>query len=70
VNFVVAKDDLTLRPDAYAGLQQVGLQIHKEIDVPQEDVFLRSGVYDLEANTAGTLGIPLNYAENRASKTK
>jgi VWFA-related protein len=70
VNFVVTKNDLTLRPDAYAGLQQVGLQIHKEIDVPREDVFLRSGIYDLQASTAGTLGIPLHSAENLTSKTK
>ena len=41
-------------------MQQVGLQIHKEIDVPKEYVYLRTGIYDFKSSTAGTLGIPLN----------
>jgi VWFA-related protein len=59
LNFVVTKGDVNLDPKLYASVQQVGLQIHKEIDVPKEYVFLRTGIYDLRSNTAGTLGIPL-----------
>jgi len=40
-------------------VQRGGLQIHKEIDVPQGDTFLRTGVYDLKSDHAGTLGVPL-----------
>ena len=59
LNFVVTKGDVNLDAKLYANVQQVGLQIHKEIDVPKEYIYLRTGIYDLQANTAGTLGIPL-----------
>jgi VWFA-related protein len=59
LNFVVTKGDVNLDPKLWASVQQVGLQIHKEIDVPKEYVYLRTGIYDLHSNTAGTLGIPL-----------
>jgi VWFA-related protein len=59
LNFVVTKGDLNLEPKVYASVQQVGLQIHKEIDVPREYVYLRTGIYDLKSSTAGTLGVPL-----------
>jgi len=68
LNFVVTKGDVLLPPDAYATVQKVGLQIHKEIDVPNEYVFLRTGIYDLRAGTAGTLGIPLIEAVAPAAK--
>jgi VWFA-related protein len=60
LNLVVSKGDLHVLPKEYASAQQGGLQIHKEIDVPQGDVFLRTGVYDLKSSSAGTLGVPLN----------
>jgi VWFA-related protein len=59
LNFVVTRGDVSLKASDYATLRQGGLQIHKEIDVPQEYVYLRTGVYDLRANSAGTLGVPL-----------
>jgi hypothetical protein len=62
LNFVVTNGEIRLQPKVYAGLLQVGLQIHKEIDVPRGDVYLRTGIYDLGSNTAGTLGVPLREA--------
>ncbi len=62
LNFVVTQGDLAVKPDVYAGLQKVGVQMHKEIDVPKEYVYLRTGVYDLRSGTVGTLGIPLTEA--------
>ncbi len=49
-----------LKPNEIAAVLKGGLQIHKEIDVPKGYAFLRTGIYDLKANTAGTLGVPLN----------
>ena len=43
----------------YPNVQKNGLQIHKEIDVPAGDTFLRTGIYDLKSGEAGTLGVPL-----------
>jgi VWFA-related protein len=68
LNFVVTQGDLLVKPDIYAGLQKVGVQMHKEIDVPKEYVYLRTGVYDLRAGTAGTLGIPLTQVSPPAAK--
>ena len=68
LNFVVTKGDVNLDAKLYANTQQVGLQIHKEIDVPKEYVYLRTGIYDLKSNTAGTLGVPLTDAVNSPPK--
>jgi VWFA-related protein len=65
VNLVITKGDVHL--DAKE-MQKGGLQIHKEIDVPKEYVFLRTGVYDLKASTVGTLGMPLTDAAATAAK--
>jgi len=59
LNFVVTKGDVNFDDKLYANVQQVGLQIHREIDVPKEYVYLRTGIYDLKSNAAGTLGVPL-----------
>lgn len=44
--------------------------LHQKIDVPQGDVYLRTGIYDLATNKAGTLEIPLEkmvVAKNQAT---
>lgn len=58
-NLVVGRSELRIPLKDYASLQRAGLQVHKDIDVPQADVFLRTGIYDLRSNSVGTLGIPL-----------
>ncbi len=68
LNFVVSRGDLLVKPDGYASMRKVGLQIHKEIDVPKEYVYLRSGVYDFMSGCAGTLGIPLADVAQPAAK--
>ena len=51
-----------IRPDVYQSLLRVGLQLHEEIDLPKGDIYLETGIYDLMASHAGTLGIPLTVA--------
>jgi len=68
LNFVVTKGDVNLDAQLYASVQKVGLQVHKEIDVPNQYVYLRTGIYDLKSNTAGTLGVPLTDAVVSAAK--
>jgi VWFA-related protein len=70
LNFVVTNGEIQLQPKVYAGLLQVGLQIHKEIDVPKGDAYLRTGIYDLGSNTAGTLGVPLREAPTPTAAAK
>lgn len=50
------KSEIVLEPKAYLEVMQVGLQMHREIDVPEGEVLLRTGIYDLNSGKAGTLG--------------
>jgi VWFA-related protein len=68
LNYVVTKGDVNLDSKLYASVRQVGLQIHKEIDVPRQYVYLRTGIYDLKSSTAGTLGVPLIDANAAGAK--
>ena len=68
LNFVVTKGNLNLDAKLYASVQQVGLQIHKEIDVPREYIFLRTGIYDFRSSAAGTLGVSLTDAVTPLAK--
>jgi VWFA-related protein len=60
VNWMLRQIDLN--PDAahYAVAQTSGVNLYLEIDSPDDAVSLRGGVYDLNANLAGTLEIPLS----------
>lgn len=61
LNWVVRSARTTLKPDTYQAVQKTGIQFHQEIDVPTgDDLFLRTGVYDLQSNKAGTLEIPIS----------
>jgi hypothetical protein len=70
LNFEVTRGDLVLQPNVYADLLKVGLQIHREIDVPGEDVYLRTGIYDIGSDAAGTLGFPLYEAPTPATAAR
>lgn len=60
LNLVFGRSEIQIPAKDYANVQRGGLQIHKEIDIPKGDnAFLRTGVYDLKSNNAGTLGVPL-----------
>lgn len=50
------KSEIVLDPKAYLEVMRVGLQMHREIDVPEGAVLLRTGIYDLNSGKAGTLG--------------
>ena len=59
VNILKRRSKLSMDPKVYAATQTVGLQIHEEIDLPPGDVYLRTGIYDLNSGSCGTIGIPL-----------
>jgi hypothetical protein len=65
LNWVVRSIRTSLKPEIYPSVQKTGAQFHQEIDVPKgTDLYLRSGVYDLESNKAGTLEIPFSEVTN------
>ncbi|HXJ91062.1 MAG TPA: VWA domain-containing protein [Candidatus Binatia bacterium] len=60
LNLVVARSEIRISAKDYPKVLQGGLQMHKEIDIPNGNIFLRTGIYDLKSGQAGTLGVPLH----------
>jgi len=62
---------ITLNPDAahYTTAQTTGVNLFLEIDAPDNGVSLCGGVYDLNANLAGTLQIPLSAVVSSSATT-
>ena len=59
LNLVMSRHEIRVQAKDYATMQKGGLPLHEEIDVPTGEGFLRTGIYDLKSNYAGTLGVPL-----------
>ena len=59
LNFVRKHSDLTMDSKVYEATQQVGMQVHEEIDVPADETYLRVGIYDLNSGKCGTVGAAL-----------
>lgn len=68
LNFVVMQANVAVESRDFEAIRRSGLPIHKEIDVPDGYAFLRTGVYDLKLNSAGTLGIPLTDTVSKAAR--
>jgi VWFA-related protein len=60
LNWLSRNVDLDLTATRYAEIKANGVNLAFEIDVPNGGVALRSGVFDLNADLAGTLEIPLS----------
>lgn len=60
VNWVVEKPLISLDPITYADAAKVGLQLHLDLDVPNGDIHLKTGVCDLVSRKVGTLEVPVN----------
>lgn len=58
VNWTGGAMNMSLNPASYATAQRTGIAAPIEIDLPDGDVLLATGVYDLNAQKAGTLEIP------------
>jgi VWFA-related protein len=69
VNWILRQ--INLNPDAahYSAAQGTGVNLYLEIDAPDTAVALRGGVYDLNADLAGTLGIALSAVVNSPTAT-
>jgi VWFA-related protein len=60
VNWLLRQINLNPDDAHYTLAQASGVNLYQEIDSPDTGVSLRGGVYDLNANLAGTLEIPLS----------
>jgi VWFA-related protein len=70
INIAKRTSRVALPPKDFPTLQAKGLPVHLEIDVPPGDIYLRTGIYDLNSGNAGTLGIPLGTVAASASAKK
>jgi VWFA-related protein len=70
VNFLGGSRKISLNPQQYAAFAKTGVQLHEEINVPNREAYLRTGVCDLASGRAGTLEVPLNEAASRVVATK
>jgi VWFA-related protein len=66
LNAITQKLPISIKPEVYPALLRVGLQLHEEIDLPKGDLYFQTGIYDLGASRAGTLGIPLTVTHTAA----
>jgi VWFA-related protein len=67
VNWAEARLSMNLSPEVYASIQKSGIPAHAEIDLPNTDVYLETGVYDWGSGKAGTLEIPLHFGTGAAA---
>ena len=68
VNWEGGTQVMNIQPASFDAIQKSGVPVHMEIDLPNEDVTLVTGVYDLATGKAGTLQIRLHsIAPKRSS---
>jgi hypothetical protein len=66
VNWEGGSQVMNIDADLFRSIQKSGLPAHMEIDLPDRDVFLVTGVYDLSTGKAGTIQIPLHLPATSA----
>ena len=67
LNWAGGAQVMNLTPEVYAAIQKSGIPAHLEIDLPNTDVYLETGVYDWSSGKAGTLEIPIHPAPQAAT---
>jgi hypothetical protein len=67
LNMVRKRSNLAMDSKVYEATQQVGMQIHEEIDVPPGEIYLRAGIYDMNSGNCGTVGAALNGSSAKRS---
>lgn len=57
------KSEIVLEPQMYAEVMRVGLQMHREMEVPEGAAYLRTGIMDLETGKMGSLTVEIQRKE-------
>ncbi len=70
VNWAEAAMRINLSPDLFAKVKTEGVRAHAEIDLPNSDVYLETGIYDWGSGKAGTLEVPLRVANEVIAATQ
>jgi VWFA-related protein len=59
------KSEIVLNPQMYAEVTRIGLQMHREIDVPENAAYLRTGLMDLDTGKLGSLTVDMRSNQAR-----
>jgi VWFA-related protein len=59
VNVFRKKSEIVLNPQMYAEVMRIGLQMHREMDVPENTAYLRTGLMDLDTGKLGSLTVEM-----------
>jgi VWFA-related protein len=59
VNVFRKKSEIVLNPQMYAEVMRIGLQMHREMDVPENAAYLRTGLMDLDSGKLGSLTVEM-----------
>jgi VWFA-related protein len=59
VNVFRKKSEIVLDPQMYAEVMRIGLQMHREMDVPENAAYLRIGLMDLDSGKLGSLTVEM-----------
>jgi len=62
VNWVGVVQNMDVNAAQFDAIQKNGVPVHMEIDLPDTDLYLETGVYDWNTGKAGTMEIPLHPA--------
>jgi len=69
VNWEGGTHVMDVKPDTWAVIQKWGIPSHMEVDLPNEEISLNTGVYDWGSNKAGTLEIPLSPSNTATAQS-
>jgi len=58
---------MALKPDMFAYVQKNGIPLRFEIDLPNSDLYLETGLYDWGTGKTGTLSIPVQPGNGASS---
>jgi VWFA-related protein len=67
VNVFRKKSEIVLNPQMYAEVMRTGLQMHREIDVPANAAYLRTGLMDLDSGKLGSLTVEVRKQTAQSS---
>jgi len=70
LNSVLNTQTLNLEPKVYAEALKNGLPFYQELDIPQQDVTVRVGVYDVSSGRMGAIEFPLMVKAQVASTSR
>lgn len=70
LNSVLNTQTLNIDPKVYAEALKNGLPFYQELDIPQQDVTVRVGVYDVASGSMGAFEFPLTVKSQVASASK